>query len=62
MEASRAVALHDPRCFFSEVSQMHAHLLPSPTPVLLADIINQSGLPFPLSLDSALPPSARQPL
>lgn len=35
---------------------------PLPTPVLLADIINQSWHPFPLRLDSALPSSARQPL
>ena len=38
-----------------------AGLPPSPTPVLLADIITQSRLPFPLSLCSALPSSARQP-
>lgn len=39
-----------------------ACLPPLPTPVLLADIINQSWRLFPLSLDSALPSSARQPL
>ena len=44
----------------TRLGEHSAGLPPAPTPVLLADTVNQSRLPFPLSLRSALPSSARQ--